>query len=68
MKQIDQDPRDYRAAPVKGEPVFAPGGLNKFVYSAGLFLILGVAAIIFAMLFGPLATWFADNVTAWIFN
>lgn len=25
MRQIDLEPKDYRAAPVRGEPIFMPG-------------------------------------------
>lgn len=67
MNQIDQDPRDYRADPIKGEPVFVRGGVDRVVYAAGIFFILGLAAIVFVAIFGPAATWFADTVTDLIF-
>ena len=41
--QIEQNPRDYRAKPVKGEPVFQQGGLKRLAGFA-LWLVIGLAA------------------------
>lgn len=40
MPEIDLDPKDYRAAPLKGEPVFARGGLLRLAVVAGFFLLM----------------------------
>jgi hypothetical protein len=41
--QIEQNPRDYRAKPVRGEPIFHPGGLKRLAGFA-LWLVIGLAA------------------------
>lgn len=45
MKQIEQNPRNYRAKPVKGEPVFQPGGLKRLA-GFGLWLVIGLVATV----------------------
>ena len=40
MPHIDLDPKDYRAQPLKGEPVFARGGLLRLAIVAGFFLLM----------------------------
>lgn len=63
MKQIEA-----RAKPEKGQPVFVPGGVERVVYAAGIFFILGLAAVVFVAIFGPAADWFAGTVTGLIFR
>lgn len=43
--QIEQNPRDYRAKPVKGEPIFLPGGLMRLAGFA-LWLVIGLVATV----------------------
>jgi len=43
--QIEQHPRDYRAKPLKGEPVFQPGGLKRLAGFA-LWLVIGLVATV----------------------
>lgn len=47
MKQIDQDPRGYRASPTKGEPVFVPGAIRKAAIA--LIFFAGVVALNIAL-------------------
>lgn len=51
--QIDLEPRDYRAEPVKGEPVFVPGALRK----AGLNILILVAVLAISAPVYLLAKW-----------
>lgn len=52
--QIDQNPKDYRTAPVKGEPVFLPGGLKLL----GLFFLMIAVGLAASVMTSP-AYWFS---------
>lgn len=43
--QIEQKPKDYRAQPLSGEPVFLPGGIKRLGFFA-LSLLIGLAAAV----------------------
>lgn len=43
MPDMDLDPKDYRASPVKGEPVFHPGGANLLLIA--VLLIVGAVLL-----------------------
>jgi hypothetical protein len=50
MPDLDLEPKNYRAEPLKGEKVFAPGGLKRI----GLYLGFVAFAIVFVLLIrGP---------------
>lgn len=58
--QIDLEPQDYRADPIKGERVFQPGGLVKLlVYALVLGFFIG-GNLLFS---GPLYAFFG-----WLFS
>lgn len=60
MKQIDQNPRDYRANAVKGEPVFQPGGLRRLgLWMLGLATSLAIAIPLY-LIFTPIADVLVD--------
>lgn len=66
MPEIDLEPKDYRAKPVKGEPVFVPGaGRRVLVWCTVFALCIGVGVIV-QFLFGGIAanfgTWLANAV------
>lgn len=44
MPDLDLEPRDYKAQPLKGEKVFAPGGLLRLAIYAGF--------VVFAIVLG----------------
>ena len=47
MPQMDLDPKDYRAQPIKGEKVFSPGGLKRLgIYLAFLAFMIGLGLLI----------------------
>lgn len=48
MRLIDLDPKDYRAQPLKGEPVFARGGLLRLAVVAGFFAFMAGVTMIWA--------------------
>lgn len=56
MKQIDQKPHEYRAEPLKGEPVFAPGAGRK-VLIAVVVLLIGLAVSVATYPIGQLTRW-----------
>lgn len=58
MPQIDLEPKDYHAQPLKGEKVFAAGGLRRLAIVAGWF----VFAIAVAFFMRPIAE-FISGVT-----
>lgn len=47
MPDLDLEPKDYRAQPIKGEKVFASGGLMRIGFVA-------FAILVFFVLRGPL--------------
>lgn len=56
MPELDLEPKDYRAQPLKGEPVFASGGLKRL----GIYLgFVAFMLILGALLAGPYD---------WVFN
>jgi hypothetical protein len=60
MKQIDQEPRDYRAKPVKGEPIFQPGGLRRLgLWVLGLAISLAISIPLY-LFFYPIADVLVD--------
>lgn len=62
MKQIDQDPRHYRAAPVKGEPIFAPGGGRRLsLWLLGLAISLAISIPLYLLLH-PIADVWIDRL------
>ena len=50
MPEIDLDPKDYRAEPLKGEPVFARGGLLRLAAAA---IFLAIAIVVSLLLRDP---------------
>lgn len=60
--QIDQNPREYRAKPLKGEPVFAPGGLRRFgMWGLGLAISLSISIPLY-LVFSPIADVLVDRL------
>jgi hypothetical protein len=60
--QIEQNPRDYRAKPVKGEPIFQPGGLRRFgLWAMGMAATLAIAIPLYFVL-----TPIADVLVDWM--
>lgn len=58
--QIEQNPRDYRAKPVKGEPVFQPGGLRRLgLWTLGMAISLAIAIPLY-FIFTPIADVLVD--------
>lgn len=46
MPDLDLEPKDYRAQPLKGERVFAPGGLKRLaIYAAFVVGMLALGAV-----------------------
>ena len=68
MPDIDQDPRDYRAEPLKGEPVFRPGGLRillAFFVVIGFGVFVAVAVRLTAGPFiQPFSEWASCSITS----
>lgn len=47
MPDLDLEPKDYRGQPLKGEKVFAPGGLKRLgLYAAFVALMIVIAVAI----------------------
>lgn len=42
MKQIDLEPRDYRAEPLKGEPILGPNWLPIALQFGAMFLTMAI--------------------------
>ena len=42
MKQIDLEPRDYKAKPIKGEPILGPNWLPIVVQFGALFATMAI--------------------------
>lgn len=57
MPEIDLEPKDYRAEPLKGEPVFAPGGLLRLGVYAGVVALGLVIAIIASPIYWWVSGW-----------
>lgn len=62
MKQIEQDPRSYKAQPVKGEPAFKPGGLRRLgLWALGLAISLAISIPLY-LVFYPIADVLVDRL------
>ena len=47
MPEIDLEPKDYRAQPIKGEPIFHRGGLTRlFVFAAIIVVSIGTGFLL----------------------
>lgn len=57
MRQIDLEPRDYRAAPLKREPAFTPGGPTRL----GLFIVMIFAAVLVSSTIGTFIGWLGSQ-------
>lgn len=66
--QIDQDRRDYRAQPVKNEPIFVAGAGQKLATWIAVFCFCIGVAVVIETLFGPAIRSAAKAITAAIFS
>ena len=66
--QIEQKPKDYRAQPLSGEPVFLPGAGRRLALWAGVFCFCVGVSVIIDTLFGPAIRSAAKAIAAAIFN
>lgn len=68
MPQIDLEPKDYRAEPVKGEPVFVPGaGRRALVWSTTLVLLIALG-IGFRAVVAPVLEPMVRSIVSVFFN
>lgn len=58
MPDLDLEPRDYRATPVKGEKAFAPGGLGRLL----AYIAVIAAGVLISVVLSPISGW----VSAWL--
>lgn len=42
LKQIDLEPRDYKAAPLKGEPILGPNWLPIALQFGSMFAVMAI--------------------------
>lgn len=63
MPQIDLEPKEYKAQPIKGEPMFQPGAGKRVAAWVAVFCFMLGLSFIVRFLFGDVAAgfgrWFA---------
>lgn len=60
LKQIDLEPKEYRAQPIKGEPALVPGALRRVAFYIVFALVSTVAGLALVVTVKFAESWFAD--------
>lgn len=63
MPEIDLDPKDYRAQPLRGEPVFARGGLVRLAVVVGVIVIFALLNFYVRPYFTAFMGWLRTQVS-----